>query len=65
MGYRLDGQGLVPGGGKKFFSLYSIQTISRAHSASYPVGTKVSFPFLVQTSGLNCPISGAEFNKLN
>jgi hypothetical protein len=45
LGYRLDDQSLIPGRGKDIFSLcHCIQTNSGAHPASYPMGTRGSFP---------------------
>jgi hypothetical protein len=44
MGYRLEGWGLIPSRARDFSLLHSIQTISEAHSASYEIGTEVSFP---------------------
>jgi hypothetical protein len=38
-GYGLDGQSLIPGRSKRFFSLQSIHTGSGAHSASHPKST--------------------------
>jgi hypothetical protein len=37
--YRLDGWGSIPGRGRRFSRLHSIQTNSGAHPDSYPVGT--------------------------
>jgi hypothetical protein len=39
----LDGQGLIPSKGKRFFTLYSIQIGSGAHPPSYPMGSWASF----------------------
>jgi hypothetical protein len=39
MGHGLDGQGSIPIIVQTFFLLDTIQTGSRAHTASYPVGT--------------------------
>jgi hypothetical protein len=39
MGYRLDGQGSIPGRARDFPVVHSIQTDSEAHSASYPIDT--------------------------
>jgi hypothetical protein len=44
MGYRLDDRGSIPGQGKIFSLLRSVQTDSGAHSASYLMGTEGSFP---------------------
>jgi hypothetical protein len=41
---RVDGRGSIPGRGKRFFLLHSIQAGFGAHSASNPMGTKGSFP---------------------
>jgi hypothetical protein len=38
-GYWLDGRGLIPGRGKMFFLLHSVQTGSGAYPASCPMGT--------------------------
>jgi hypothetical protein len=35
----LDGGGSIPGRGKRFSVLYSVQTGSRPHPASYPMNT--------------------------
>jgi hypothetical protein len=43
-GYRLDGQGYIPGREKKSFSTPQHPDWFWAHPASYPVGTGVSFP---------------------
>jgi hypothetical protein len=43
-GYGLDGWGWIPGRGKRFYLLYSVQTGSGAHPASYPRGTEGCFP---------------------
>jgi len=40
----LDNQGSIPGRGWDFSLHHHIQTGSRAHPASYPMGTRVSFP---------------------
>jgi hypothetical protein len=42
-GYKLDGQGSIPGRYKRFSVLHSVQTDPGAHCASYPVGTGGSF----------------------
>jgi hypothetical protein len=41
-GYGLDGQGFIPNGGQDFSLLHNVQTITEAHPASYPVGTRIS-----------------------
>jgi hypothetical protein len=38
--YGLDGRGSIPGRGKKFSLPHSVQTGSRAHPASYPMGIR-------------------------
>jgi hypothetical protein len=43
-GYVLDSWGLIPGRGKGFSLLHRVQIGSRAHPASYPIGTGGSFP---------------------
>jgi hypothetical protein len=45
-GYRLDSRGSIPGGGggaRHFFLFHSVQTGSRAHPASNPMGTQRFF----------------------
>jgi hypothetical protein len=42
-GYELDGQSSIPGSGKSFSLLHSVQTSSGIHPASYPIGTGDSF----------------------
>jgi hypothetical protein len=37
-GYGLDGWGSIPGTGKRYSILHSVQTGSVAHPASYPMG---------------------------
>jgi hypothetical protein len=44
MGYGLDGRGSIPGRGKIFFLLHSVQTESETHPASYSMGTRDKFP---------------------
>jgi hypothetical protein len=39
MGYRLEGQDSIPRRDKKFSLLHNVQTASRPHPASYPMGT--------------------------
>jgi hypothetical protein len=43
-GYGLDSRGSIPGRGKRFSLLHSVQTGSGAHPASYPMGTAGDFP---------------------
>jgi hypothetical protein len=43
-GYGLDDWGLIPNRARNLSLLYSVQTGSWAHSASYPMGTGGSFP---------------------
>jgi hypothetical protein len=38
MGYRMDSRDSIPGRGKRFSLLHSIQTGSGIHPASYPMG---------------------------
>jgi hypothetical protein len=38
-GHRFDGRSLIPGRGKRFFLLHSVQTGSEALPASYPMST--------------------------
>jgi hypothetical protein len=38
-GYGLDGPGSIPGSARYFYLLYSVQTGSGVHPASYPMGT--------------------------
>jgi hypothetical protein len=40
-GYEMDGRGSIPGKTRDFTLLYSVQTGSGAHQASYPMGTGV------------------------
>jgi hypothetical protein len=42
-GYELDGRGFIPGRGKRFSPIHSVQTGSEAHTASYVTGTQGSF----------------------
>jgi hypothetical protein len=43
-GYKLQGWGSIPGRGKSFYLLHSVQTGPGAHPASYTMGTMGSFP---------------------
>jgi hypothetical protein len=43
-GCGLDARGSIPGRGKGFYLLRSVQTGSGAHSASFSMGTGSSFP---------------------
>jgi hypothetical protein len=43
-GYRLDYRGSIPGGGWEFSLRHRVQTGSGPHTASYPMGTRGSFP---------------------
>jgi hypothetical protein len=43
-GYGFDSRGLIPGRGKRCSVVYSLQTGSGAHPASYPMGTGGRFP---------------------
>jgi hypothetical protein len=43
-GYRLDSPGLIPDRSWDFSLLYSVQSISYVHPASYTMGTMVFFP---------------------
>jgi hypothetical protein len=42
-GYLLEDRGPIPGKDKRISLFHCIQTSSRAHSASYPVGTGALF----------------------
>jgi hypothetical protein len=42
--YRMDGRGSIPGRGKRFSLLWSVQTGSGAHPASYLMGSWGTFP---------------------
>jgi hypothetical protein len=42
--YRMDGQGSIPVEAKGFSCSLCVQTSSKAHPASYPMGTGGSFP---------------------
>jgi hypothetical protein len=44
MSYGLDSQDSIPGKGKGFSPLHSVQTGSGAHPVFYPMGTGGSFP---------------------
>jgi hypothetical protein len=44
MGYGLDGRGSIPGRGKRFSPLHSVQTGSGPHPTSSTMGTRGSFP---------------------
>jgi hypothetical protein len=43
-GYGLNGRGSIPDSGKIFLFSIIVQTVSGAHSASYPVDTTGCFP---------------------
>jgi hypothetical protein len=43
-GYGLDDRSSIPGRGKNFSLLHSVQNGSRVHTASYPMGKGCSFP---------------------
>jgi hypothetical protein len=62
LSYGLDGRDSIPVRGKKFSLLLSVQTGSRAHPASYPIGTGGSFPGGKAARGvkLTTPPSSAE-----
>jgi hypothetical protein len=44
MDYGQDGRGSIPGRGKRFSLLHSVQTGSEDHLPSYQMGTEGSFP---------------------
>jgi hypothetical protein len=44
LSYGLDSRGSIPGRGKRFFLLHSVQTGSGAHPSSYPMSTGGPFP---------------------
>jgi hypothetical protein len=59
-------QGLIPGRGKRYFLLHCMQTDSGAHPASYPMGTRVSFPGVKQPGHKadHSPPFGAEVTNI-
>jgi hypothetical protein len=67
-GYGLVSRGSIFGRVKVFSPLHSVQTVSGAHPASYPMGTGASFPGVKGkkvTTHISCRGHGVVLNYLN